>query len=137
MVGAQLPPAAAVYPELDRVTLLQHAAGYIAEMDVQVARFFYRVAHGQLGAARRKDDAGIANLTAGLCIERRLVDDQRDVVSEHRLGSALAIPHDCQHHAFGAFGLVAEELGGAKLLTQGKPYRFRRRLAGADPAPAR
>src|SRR6516164_2439560 len=137
MVRAQLAPPPAIDPELDGVTLLHHAAGHIAEMDVQVARFLYRVAHCQLGAAGRKDDAAIANLAAGLRIKRRLVDDQRDVVPEHRLDSALAVPQDRQHHAFSALGLVAEELGGAELLTQGQPYRFRRRLARSDPAFAR
>ena len=63
---------------------LQHAAGHIAEMNVQVARFFYRIAHRQLGAAGRKDDAGITNLAARLRIERRLVDDYRNVVAEQR-----------------------------------------------------
>src|SRR5271169_3343947 len=137
MVGTQLASASAVDPELDGVTFLHHAAGHIAEVNVQVARFLYRVAYCQLGAAGRKDGAGIANLTAGLCIERRLVDDQRDVVPEHRLRRALAVPQDRQHHAFGVLGLVTEELGGAELVTQGKPYRFRRRLARADPALAR
>ena len=39
--------------------------------------------------------------------------------------------------ALGRFGLVAEELGGADLLAQREPYGFGRRLARADPAPAR
>ena len=75
VVGAQLTAPPAVDPELDGIALLQHTAGHIAEMNVQVARFFYRVAHRQLGAAGRKDDAAIANLAAGLRIEWRLVDD--------------------------------------------------------------
>src|SRR6516164_2512799 len=137
MIGPQLASAAAVDPELDGVTFLQHTAGHIAEVNVQVARFLYRVAHCQLGTAGRKDDSSIANLTAGLRIERRLVDDQGDVVAQSGLADAGAVPHDCEHHAFGVLGLVAEELGGAELLTQGKPYPFRRRLARADPTPAR
>src|SRR6516164_8049585 len=137
VIGAQPAPAPAVDPELHGIALLQHAAGHIAEMGVQISRLPYRVAYRQFGAAGRKDDAGIANLAAGLRIKGGLVDDQRDVVTEGGLGDAGAVAHDCQHHAFGALGLVAEELGGTELLTQGEPPRFSCRLARADPALAR
>src|SRR5579871_1552301 len=72
-------------------------------------------------------DAGVADLAAGLTVERRLVeDDSADL--------ALAESGD---DAFGALGLVAEEFGRADLFAQREPHGFRGRFAGAGPGSAR
>src|SRR5208337_2551802 len=137
VVGAQLAPPNAVDPQLDGIAGSQHPAGDTPEMNVKVARLLYRVAHPQLSAGTGKDDTGIADLSACFCVERRLVDDQRNVVSDGGLGNAFAAPQDCQHNALGALGLVAEKLSGADVLAQAEPDRLGRRLARADPALAR
>src|SRR5260370_20725608 len=106
-------------------------------MNVQIAGLFDRVAHRQLGALGREDYPAVAYLAARFRIERRLVDDDANVVAGLSLGDALPIAHDRVNDALGDLGLIAEKLGGADLLAQREPYRLGRRLARSSPALAR
>ena len=81
--------------------------------------------------------AGVADLTAGFGVERRLVEDDRAALALLERGHLLAVAHKRRDHAFGAFGLVAEEIGAADFLAQREPHRFGRRFAGARPRRAR
>src|SRR5207237_1813842 len=84
-----------------------------------------------------EDRAGIADLPARFAIERRLVDDQADLLTALRFGDALLALDERQDHAFGGFGLVAEKFGGAELVPEREPRRLGRRFARADPGGAR
>src|SRR5271167_2216880 len=106
-------------------------------MNVQVTGLLDRVMHRQLGAGRRENDAGIADLAARFAVERRLVDDYRDLVAGGGLDDPLAAAQDGQRNAFGGFGLITEKFGCAEILAQAQPDRFGRRLARTNPATAR
>src|SRR6185437_11827326 len=81
--------------------------------------------------------ARIANLSAALAVERRLVHHHRAALAFFEFRYFLAVLYQRGHHAFGAFGLVAEELRRAGFLAQRKPNGFGCRLAGARPRRAR
>src|SRR5580704_13585394 len=137
VIGAKQPAARAVDPELDGLADFQASVGQSAEMNVQIPSLFYRVAHRQLGAVGRENDPAVTHLAARFRIERRLVDDDANVVAGLSLGDALPIAHDRVDDALGVLGLIAEKLGGADLLAQREPYRLGRRLARSNPALAR
>src|SRR5262249_10490969 len=90
MVGAQSAAARTVNPELDGVALMQGTVGHFSQMDMELARLFYRVVHRQFGAGAGKQDAGVADLPAGFAIKRGLIDDYSDLVSGGRLAHALS-----------------------------------------------
>src|SRR5262249_23566585 len=83
------------------------------------------------------DDAGVADLAAGLAVERRLVDDPRAALAGLEFDTLLAIAHERGNDALGLLGLVAQELGRAELFAETKPYRLGRGFAGAGPGGAR
>jgi hypothetical protein len=87
-------------------------------------------------ARRRRHQAGVADLAAGLAVERRLVDDDRAALAGLS-ASTSAVAQQRLHDAFGLLGVVAEELGGADLLAQREPDGLGRRLARARPGRAR
>src|SRR5215472_16630727 len=91
VVGAQHPAALSVDPQLDGIADLQRAVRRGGEMDVQIARLPHRVAHRELGAGWRENGSGITNLAPRLGIERRLIDDNGDLVPGAGLGNALAM----------------------------------------------
>src|SRR5688572_29050071 len=137
VVGAQAGAALAIDLHLDRVADLHLALGHLAEMHEQVADLALRIADRDSRAARRGQRAGVAHLAARLAIERRLVGDQRDLLTllgGLHFGAVLEQRDDL---AFRLLGRVAEELGGAEALAQVEPHRFGRRLAGAGPGRAR
>src|SRR5271168_924747 len=82
-------------------------------------------------------DAGVADLAAGFRVERRLVQNDRTALACLELVDLATIFHQGAHDAPGGFGLIAEEFGGAELLTQRKPDRFARRIAAPRPGRAR
>ena len=92
VIGAQASPALAIDAQLDRLADLQRAVPHRAEMKMQVAGLLLGIAHRKFAARRRKNHAGIADLPARLAIERRLVDDDADLVAGAGFGDTLRRP---------------------------------------------
>src|SRR5689334_4456935 len=84
-----------------------------------------------------RDDAGIADLAAGLAVERRLVDDDLHFVAAGSLSNGSTVLDDRLDDAFGALGGIAEKLACAMLFAQLEPDGFCRLIAGAGPMRAR
>jgi hypothetical protein len=117
MVGAQTGAACVVDLELDRSTGLQRALRHLAVVDEEPVRLLLRV--GDLDReAVAGDGAGVAHLAARFAVERRLVDDDRDLLALPRLLDLDTVAHDGAHQALRLLGVVAEELGRAELLAQ-------------------
>src|SRR5581483_10042747 len=105
-------------------------------MHEQVAGSLLRI--GDLEAhAVATHDAGVADLAAGLTVERRLVEDDSADLALAERSDLLALLDQSGDDAFGALGLVAEEFGRADLFAQREPHGFRGRFAGAGPGSAR
>ena len=80
---------------------------------------------------------GIADLTAGFAVERRLVEDDEAGLAGLHFLHLPAVLQERQHDAFGGLGVVAEEFGGADALLDAEPHGLGRRLARAGPGRAR
>ena len=122
--------------ELQGGAHLQRALLHWAQMHEEVAGLLLGVGDAELDALARQQ-AGVADLAAGLRIERRLVEHDRTALAGLQAVGILAVLHQRRHHAFGALGLVAEEFGGAELFAQRKPDVLARGIAGARPRRAR
>ena len=85
----------------------------------------------------RADKAGIADLTAAFCIERRLVDHDLYVRASGCIANLRAVTHQGQHLALGGFGVIAKEFGHALVLRKLEPDIGVSRLARTDPSRAR
>src|SRR5579872_5127094 len=97
-------------------------------MDKEIAGFLLRVGDAEAHTLPQHH-AGVADLAAGLRIERRLVENDRAALAVLELIDGRAVLDQRADHAFSGFSLVAEEFGGAELLAQGKPDRFARGIA--------
>ena len=106
--------------ELQRGAHLQRALLHRAEMHEQIAHLLLRVGDAELDALARQQ-AGVADLAAGLRIERRLVQHDRAALAGLEAVGVLAVLHQRGDHAFGALGVVAEKFGGAEFFAQRKP----------------
>src|ERR1700738_125003 len=101
-----------------------------------------QVASALLGVGDAKPHAvagehpGVADLTAGLRVKRRLVENNRAAVAGLQALDLLAVFHQHGPDAFSRFGLVAEKFGGAELFTQAEPDSLGRGVAGARPCGA-
>ncbi len=84
-----------------------------------------------------REHAGVADLAAGLRVERRLVQHDRAGLAGLEARGFLAVLHQRGDHAFGALGLVAQKFGGPELLAQREPDRLGSRLARTLPGLAR
>src|SRR3989304_7795650 len=105
-------------------------------MPEEIARLLLGVGNAEARALGRKH-AVIADLAAGLAIERRLVDQHRALLTGFQLFCLGAAFHQRRHHALGFLRFLAEEFGGAELLAQAEPDRLGRGFAGPPPAPPR
>ena len=84
-------------------------------MDDKVAQLLARI--GDFGAkAGSCDLADVADLAAGLAVERRLIEDQRSAFAGIQLPDLNAILDDRANDAFGGLGFVAQELSSADAL---------------------
>src|SRR5262245_32009457 len=128
--------ASVVDLERERGAALERAFLHRAGVHEEIAGLLLGVGDAEAHAVAGYH-AGVADLAAGLAIERGLVDD-------HRAGFALAERSDFpavldqrRDHTLGDLGLVAEELGGAELFAQRKPHRLGGGVARALPGFAR
>src|SRR5262245_3198548 len=122
--------------ERQRHADLERALLNRAGMHEQVAGLLLRVSDAEAHAIRAHC-AGIANLAAGLAIERRLIEHDRAALARLERGHVLAVLYQRRHHTLGRLGVVTQELGRADLLAQAEPYGFRRSLTGPLPGFAR
>ena len=106
--------------ERERSSNLERAVLERAQMHQEVAGPLLRVSHLKAHAVGRQH-AGVADLAAGLAVERRLVDDHRAAFAGLQLGDLLAVGNERRDDALDALGLVAEEFGGAEPLADRKP----------------
>src|SRR5689334_1340925 len=136
MVLANSTSARMIDVKQQRIADLHYALLYLDQVSEQVAGLFLRIGDSELDALA-PHLAGIADLTAALAVERRLVHDHRAALALLQLGNLLAVLHQGGNHAFGALGFIAEEFGRAVLLAQRKPHSFLRRLARSRPGRAR
>ena len=136
MVGAHRTAAAMIDVKLDRKTDGGVAAFDSSVMDEQIAELFMRVGHAE-AEIRRADQPGIADLTAGFAIERRLVEDHLPGFACRQPLDLTAVLEQCDDDTFGTFRFVAEEVGRADALFQRKPDRTPWRLRRSPPGPAR
>ncbi len=110
--------------ELQRGADLQRALLHRADMHEQIAGLLLRVGDAELDALAGQH-AGVADLAAGLRVERRLVQHDRAALAGLEAVGVLAVLHQRGHHAFGALGVVAKKFGGAEFFAQRKPDRSR------------
>src|ERR1700722_7812428 len=104
-------------------------------MDDKVAKLLARV--GDFGAEPgRNDFADVADLAAGLAVERRLIEDQRSALARIERLDFDAVLDDRAYDAFCGLGLVTEKLGRADALAQAVPDRLGRGFSRAGPGPA-
>src|SRR5262249_22815263 len=103
---------------------------------IEIAGTLLRVSDGEAHtiASQRSN---ITNLASGLGVERRLVEDDRTAFALLERSCSFAVAHERRNHARRALGLVAEEIGAACVLVQGKPYGLVGSFAGPGPRRAR
>ena len=105
-------------------------------MHEQIAGLLLRVGDAEAHAVAAQH-AGVADLAAGLRVERRLVQHDRAALARLQAVDLLAVLHQRRDHAFGGLGLVAEEFGRAELFAQREPDGLGRGIARAGPRRAR
>src|SRR5262249_22693440 len=102
----------------------------------QVAGFLLRVSDAETHAIRAHC-AGIANLAAGLAIERRLIEHDRAALARFERRHVLAVLYQRRHHTLGGLGVVTHALARSDHRVHAEPHGFRRSLTGPLPGFAR
>src|SRR4029078_10287459 len=100
--------------ELQRGARLQRALLHGAEMHEEIAGLLLRIGHAHRDA-RAGQQTDIADLAAGLAVERRLVQNYRAALAGLEAVDFGTVLDQCGDDAFRALGLVAEEFGGSEL----------------------
>ena len=135
VVGADRPTPCMFDLQLRRLPARDLAHGHFADMDEDPAGFLrIRDPHQ---TAFGPDRAGIADLTTGFGVERRLVDDEL-----HRLAflgrlDLGPVADQRQDLPFGAFGVIAQKFGRAVFFAQFEPDRGILGLARTGPCSPR
>src|SRR6516165_5287474 len=132
MIAADVAAPRVVDFERKRHVRLERARLDRAGMHEHVAGILLRVGDAETHALAGHDP-DVADLPAGLAVERRLVEHDGAALAFIQLGDFRAVLDQRLDHAFRALGLVAEELGRADLLAQRKPHHLGRRVARARP----
>ena len=135
MVGADRAPAQVVDHQLGALPQLDPALHDLGHMQ-EDAGHLLGVRHLGL-AGFGADEAGVADLAAGLGVERRLVDDDLHLGTGFGRIDPRAIAYQRPDLALGLLGVVAEKLGRALVLGDVVPDRRIRRLARARPGGTR
>ena len=100
--------------QVERSPGLEAALPDRAEMHEEVAGAFLRVGDGKTHAVRGHH-ADVADLPAGLGIERRLIENDGAALAFLQGTHFLAVAKQCDDDACGGLRLIAEEIGGAEL----------------------
>ena len=109
-----------IHLELQRGADLQRALLHGADMHEEIAGPLLGIGDAEPDALAGHHP-GIADLAAGLRIERRLVQHDRAGLAGLEAVDILAVLDQRGNHALGALGLVAQKFGGAEFLAQRKP----------------
>src|ERR1044072_6031998 len=120
MVPADRGAACVIDLERPRQADLERALLHLSGVDKEIASLLLRVTHSEADAIGLHR-AGVADLAAGLAVERRLVDDHGTGFASFELGNFLAVAHQARDDALRGLGLVAEELGRTELLADREP----------------
>ena len=102
-------------------------------MHKNVARLFARIRDGDNRTRRRCDCARVANLSAGLAIKRRLVDDDRYVRTRLGIRDARTAAHNRRDLAFRFFGAIAQKIRRADFIGNLEPDFRRAHVARTRP----
>ena len=106
-------------------------------MHEEVTEFLLRLRHPEQGTLGAADDALIADLSARLAIERRLVEHDFGLIALGQRSDFFAGLEDAADFAFRRFRLVAEELRRADTVLDLEPMRFGGGIARTLPGPSR
>ena len=101
-------------------------------MHEEIAGFLLRVGNAEFDALARHQ-AGVADLAAGLRIERRLVEYDRAALAGLEGVGLLAVFHERRDHALGALGFIAQEFRGTEFFAQREPDVFAGGVAASRP----
>src|SRR6476659_9271752 len=93
--------------QLDGIARLERALLDGTDVHDQIAQLLLRVTDPEQSALRPLDEALVADLSAGLAIEGRLVENQRTFLAALEALGRLAALDDSAHLAFGRLRLVA------------------------------
>ena len=136
MIGARRRARLVIDGKLDREARTRGAADDGHVVNDEVAELLARV--GDFGAeAGRADFADVADLAAGLAVERRLVEDERAALASLERRDLDPVLEDRADDALRGLGLVAQKLGRADALAQSVPDRFGRGFPRSRPGAPR
>ena len=133
VIGAGCRATGVIDFEFNGIARLERTAFNLAHMHKQVAQLFLRGGHAEQRSLGTLDDALIANLAAGLAIERCLIEDQPTFVSGFQRLDLSPARYECRHLAFGRFGIVAQKFCRPEALLDIEPDGFGRLFARALP----
>src|SRR6188474_1901921 len=105
-------------------------------MHEEIAGPLLRVGDTELDALA-DHHAGVADLTAGFRVKRRLVENDGAGLAGLEAVSILAVFDERCDHALGGFGLIAEEFGRPEFLAQRKPDVLAGGITASRPRRAR
>src|SRR5262249_58031039 len=105
-------------------------------MDEHVTRLLLGVGDGKVHTVAAHD-TGVADLTAGLGVKRRLVEDDGAALPGPQRIDLLAVLDQRGNDALGGFGLLAHEPPPAGLFPPARPRPPRRRVAPSRPGEPR
>ena len=137
VIGPRRCTARAIHLHFNNIAELQATAIERAEMHDHIAELFLRVADGEFRARAAEQQARVADLTTGLAIERRLVGDDRSILTCRHGVNRRTVNNDANDFTFGGFILVAEEFTRTERFAQLEPNGFSRLLARTRPRGAR
>ena len=136
VIGANVGAAGMIDGELERAADTQRAFFDRYTVAEHVARELACVGDAR-GEPIRMHDADVADLAAGLRVERGLVENDDAALAGGETFDLLAVAHDRLYDALGILGFVAEEIGRTGLFAQREPDRIGLGLARAGPRRAR
>ena len=136
VIGPDRRAARVIDRELERDPGADFAFLDDAFMHEEVAELLLRIGDAKAHAGGAHD-AGVADLTAGLAIKRRLIENDRSRSRRAEPIGRASVPDDRRDDAFRPLRLIAEKIGRPGLFPDREPDVFGRRLAGSGPGPAR
>src|SRR5260221_6956851 len=122
MISPDVATAGMIDFERERGADLERALLDSSGMDEHVARLLLGVGDGKVHAVAAHD-AGVADLTAGLGVKRRLVEDDGAALASPQRIDLLAVLHQRGNDALGGFGLVTPEIAAGGFFRQAEPNR--------------
>ncbi len=136
MIGANRLSTFRIDRQLHRHAGAQLAFRNLDVMHEKIAELLLRVAN--MGAhARGGEKTRVADLTARLCVKRRLVDDHKTALALRQAIGFRAFAHDGRDDALGLLGFITQKLRRADAILDGVPDCLGRSFARPGPRLAR